>query len=378
MDPLAHTLTGAALAGAGLRDATPRAAATLILAANAPDIDVLATIGGEYFMLAFRRGWTHGPLAVLLLPPIVAGLVLGYDRAERALRREGNRQRTRAGPVFGLAFLGVLTHPMLDWLNTYGIRLLMPFSERWFYGDALFIADPWLWLLLGGGAFLAFSRSRAAVVAWLVLAVSVTLLVSTAPIVPSAAASVWLAALAAIAASRGFGRPERPRRAAIVALGLAVVYIAGMVAASALAERAIARELERQDMRPAVVMFQPYPADPFNGGVVVGTAEGYRKGEFGWFSRPRLRLGADHLRPLRQAMDVSATASAGPRDAAAVREAAAAPQARDFLIWARFPYVVVTDAGDAIDVFIGDARYSEGEAGSLSGIRVRVMPPGRP
>ena len=44
----------------------------------------------------------------------------------------------------------MLTHPVLDWLNNYGIRLLMPFSPRWFYGDAVFIIDPWLWLALGG------------------------------------------------------------------------------------------------------------------------------------------------------------------------------------------------------------------------------------
>ncbi len=30
----------------------------------------------------------------------------------------------------------------MDWLNSYGVRLLMPFSNRWFYGDALYIVDP--------------------------------------------------------------------------------------------------------------------------------------------------------------------------------------------------------------------------------------------
>jgi len=36
-------------------------------------------------------------------------------------------------------------HPTLDWLNTYGMRWLMPFSGRWFYGDAVFIVDPGCW-----------------------------------------------------------------------------------------------------------------------------------------------------------------------------------------------------------------------------------------
>ncbi len=45
--------------------------------------------------------------------------------------------------------MGCLTHPALDWLNVYGIRLLEPFSSRWFYGDTLFIIDVWLWAGMG-------------------------------------------------------------------------------------------------------------------------------------------------------------------------------------------------------------------------------------
>ena len=37
----------------------------------------------------------------------------------------------------------------MDYINSYGVRLLMPFSDRWFYGDALYIVDPWLYLMLG-------------------------------------------------------------------------------------------------------------------------------------------------------------------------------------------------------------------------------------
>ena len=33
----------------------------------------------------------------------------------------------------------------------------MPFSDRWFYGDTLFIVDPWLWLILGGAVMLAWT-----------------------------------------------------------------------------------------------------------------------------------------------------------------------------------------------------------------------------
>ena len=36
----------------------------------------------------------------------------------------------------------------MDLLNSYGVRLLMPFSDRWFYGDALYIVDPFLYVVL--------------------------------------------------------------------------------------------------------------------------------------------------------------------------------------------------------------------------------------
>ena len=41
----------------------------------------------------------------------------------------------RVGPLLLISYLGVLSHVLLDYLNNYGVRLLMPFSDRWFYGD---------------------------------------------------------------------------------------------------------------------------------------------------------------------------------------------------------------------------------------------------
>jgi inner membrane protein len=57
-----------------------------------------------------------------------------------------------------LSYVGVYSHVFLDYLNNYGVRLLTPFDWRWFYGDAVFIVDPWLWLVLGAGVWLARRR----------------------------------------------------------------------------------------------------------------------------------------------------------------------------------------------------------------------------
>jgi inner membrane protein len=157
MDNLAHTLAGLALAEAGLRRKTALGATTLAIAANLPDVDALIYLAGDGVdALAFRRGWTHGVLAMVVLPLALAGLMLAVSRM-RTTSRE--RPVADAHWLLVLSAIGIWSHPLLDLLNTYGVRLLMPFSGRWFYGDALFIIDPWLWgaLLLG----IIVSRVRA-------------------------------------------------------------------------------------------------------------------------------------------------------------------------------------------------------------------------
>jgi inner membrane protein len=185
LDNVTHTMVGAALGQAGLRRLTGLGTATLMIAANVPDIDAIAGFWTD--SLAFRRGWTHGPLGILVLPVIVAGGMMAFDRLQaRWNRRPETRDVVRFWPLLLLAYIGALTHPFLDWLNTYGIRLLMPFSGEWFYGDAVFIIDPWIWLALGGALFLQHSARPAALVAWGTFAAAASLLVLTTPFVPAA------------------------------------------------------------------------------------------------------------------------------------------------------------------------------------------------
>ena len=80
MDPLTHTLVGASLAATQLGRKTRLAAPALVIGANLPDIDVLSYFHGEDFALGFRRGWTHGVLALVVLPALLAGLLMLWDR----------------------------------------------------------------------------------------------------------------------------------------------------------------------------------------------------------------------------------------------------------------------------------------------------------
>ncbi len=137
MDNLTHTLVGLALSRAGLSRYSPRAAWTLALAANAPDLDVVSSLFGASAYLDAHRHLTHS-LALLpvmaLIPP--------------AILRAATRKPVDWTVSLWLSAAGILSHLLLDWLNLYGIRLLLPFSAAWLRLDWTPVLDPWILAVL--------------------------------------------------------------------------------------------------------------------------------------------------------------------------------------------------------------------------------------
>lgn len=362
MDPIAHTFTGAALAAAGLRKATPLATAALILGANAPDVDVVAVFGADFTELAFRRGWTHGVLALAVWPFVLTGLLLAWDRW---LRRRRNREAApaRAGPLLALCALAVVTHPVLDWLNDYGLRWLMPFDGTWFYGDALVVIDPWVWLGLGAVLFLTHSKSWLALAHWAVFWLGASLLVLlNASLVPLPARVLWVCALAALVAVRVL-RPKLLRgertleRAAAAGLALFAVYMAAASTATRVARTQVREQLAAQGIASVErVMVAPGIANPFAGFVVAATADRYYLGDWRWLRAPRFEPNAESWEIPRGAV---------------FDAAARAPAARNYLAWSRFPLVEIEPAaaGETVVRFF-DARYRL--RGGLDGPVVRL------
>lgn len=161
MDNLTHSLVGALIGQMGLKRKTGLAMPTLIIAANIPDIDAVATLLGGQQHLALRRGLTHGPIAMLLLPLLLWGIMLWFDQWQtKRGKRSEKRLPVHNGWLLALAYIGCLSHPLFDWFNSYGIRLLEPFSSQWFYGDTLFIIDIWLWAALIAGVWISLRRER--------------------------------------------------------------------------------------------------------------------------------------------------------------------------------------------------------------------------
>ena len=175
----------------------------------------------------------------------------------------------------------------------------MPFSGRWFYGDTLFIVDPWVWLMLGLGVLL--SRLRAS---------------------------------------------TRPAR---LALWLVFGYAAAM-AGGAVAARSIARaEMAAISGAPVRrVLVSPVPVNPFRRRVVAELDETYRTGAFRWLADPHVDPASVRLYPK------------GDRGDPMVARAASTTLGRRFLGWARFPAFRVEEAGHGrLIVHIVDLRYAD-------------------
>lgn len=321
MDNIAHTLAGVALAEAGLKRRTALGTITLALAANLPDVDAIAPLlvtGAE--SLVIRRGWTHGVLAMVVLPFVLALLVYAWDRRVRQPRlRRGGRSRdpARFGGLLLLSFIGVISHPLLDLLNTYGVRLLMPFSDRWFYGDTLFIVDPWLWLALAVGIFV--SRRRAG---------------RTTDI--------------------GAVARRRTSRPAQLAVAVSLVYMAIMAASSWWGRRAVRAQPPGTDRTTLV---SPAPVTPFRRQVVRQLGDRYELGTL------RFTPGAAYER--------TGEVPVG-RNLPGVAQVSRTSQGAAFLYWARFPRFQSTRVGDSISVRISDARYSDAMGRGWASVVVMV------
>jgi inner membrane protein len=237
--------------------------------------------------VAFRRGWTHGVLADLLLPLLLTGIIVLASR---------RRAEVRPRQILALSYIGVILHVLMDLLNNYGVRLLMPFSQHWFYGDVLFIIDPWLWVVLGAGVWLARQR-----------------------------------------------RSAKPARGSLL---LAAVYVAVMIVSARAARTEIVDRWQQvEGTPPRALMVGPVPVTPLRRQVIIDAGDRYETGTFTW-------------QPRSVRFDVAEVPKhdTDPR-VAAVREA---PNIRAFLVWSRFPFWTIEPGPGGARVTVGDMRFVGG------------------
>ena len=312
MDNLCHALVGAAIGQAGLAKRTTLGMSTLVIANNLPDLDV-AVFATDTLAMSFRRGWTHGVLAQATLPMALTAVMLAYDRL--AVQRRAHAPPPALGrELLLLAYVGVLLHVLMDLMNSYGVRLLMPFSGRWFYGDALFIVDPWLYLALGIGWWLSWRRDV-----------------------------------------KGTARASRPAR---IGVALAAAYVGVMLVSNVMARGAVRDGLARAG-RPADTRFMvtPVAVNPFSREVVVDVGDRYEKGNL-WFEP------LPHFRPAGFGM-------AKGMDDPDAQPALQSARARAFLLWSRFPFVQVERTTSPPTIWINDYRYSNAGPYGWSAVKIQ-------
>jgi inner membrane protein len=379
MDNLTHTLVGLTAAKAGLERLSPGATLVCLVAANAPDADIVATYGGSWFYLKHHRGITHsivGTLAIALFIPL---LCYAVDRIVARLR--GREPRVRPVGLIVASLLVSASHPLMDWTNNYGVRPLLPWDGRWFYGDLVFIVDPWLWLSLGGACFLLTATARWRALAWGALAVLATLAFVVLPLragidYPLASRVLWLAWLAALICAHQTNLAARGGRSiALAALAFVVMYWGAL---SLLHGRALAQaqdlagaQAARQNETLQRVAATPTLADPTRWLVLAETDRALYRFETSLMAR----AGAEHDAIGAAARFEKPQGEAG----AAAARAAVDERAKIFLDFARFPAVRVEtqNCAEASLVRFADLRFTEPGASRRGGsfsLEVAVPP----
>ncbi len=251
MDNLTHSLIGVAASKAGLEKLSPGTTTLCLLAANAPDADIISALfGGRWTYLHHHRGITHsivGTTVLALLLPFVFYLI---DLLIARIRK-----RAPAIKLKGLVAASLIvsaTHPLMDWTNNYGVRFLLPWNSRWFYGDFVFIIDPILWFVLGGAVFLATATSRFKSLLWIPLGLIPTLLVFAGPAErggltnPTLLRAVWFVGLVTLLVM--FWRDAGKRFGAkipLTAFAIMGVYLLGLFTIHAVALRIAGDEARR-------------------------------------------------------------------------------------------------------------------------------------
>ena len=154
MDNLTHSLLGLALAKAASRTKVSQRAEsrlgskwhTLIIlvstfANNIPDIDLVYSMSSKLNYLVHHRGYTHTLVSLVPLSIILLFLIRLWSR-----KKNISILRTEWTFLAALTLGGGIAHLILDSTNSYGLHPFWPFQNSWYYGDSIFIVEPWLWI----------------------------------------------------------------------------------------------------------------------------------------------------------------------------------------------------------------------------------------
>ena len=233
------------------------AAISSMVAANLPDADLFYSgLGGDRLRyMLHHRGHTHTVVAAVL------GAALLWALVTLLLRWFGREWPARDDSrwLVSLFLAGTLSHLVLDWTNSYGVHPFWPVNDRWRYGDAVFIVEPWLWVVSVPTLVAASTNRVARVLLSLVLLAGLVLAWRVDLVSTGAAAALTVGATLSIALARVL---RADTRVAVAIAGWVAVTVI-MATGAAKARAAVVRATRELDPSTEVldVVVSPMPAN---------------------------------------------------------------------------------------------------------------------
>ncbi|MBZ5699534.1 MAG: metal-dependent hydrolase [Acidobacteriia bacterium] len=301
MEPVTHALTSIALGRAGLNKVTRMATPMLLVSGLVADVDWVSRLGGASAFLHGHRTATHSLLGTAVLSVAVT-LVFVFAG------RKVPQFAIGALPALLVCVVGAGVHLLLDLLNGYGVKLMWPFSAKWYGWDLADSVDAWIIFFLLAGLLLP---------------------------------ELFRLVLEEIGS-----KPKRRgrQRGAIVSLLLVALFVAGRAVAH---QRAVALldSREYRGQAPLVVAAFPRPSNPFIWSGVVETDNALVNVDV----------------PLSPGAVFDPDAAAvhfKPEESLALSNAGNTATAIEFLGYARFPLAHVEPEGDGYQVRLRDMRFA--------------------
>jgi inner membrane protein len=301
MEPVTHALTSIALGRAGLNKITRAATPMLLVSGLIADVDWVTRIAGAAAFLRGHRTVTHSLAGT-------AAIIAAVATASWFTGRKFPKFTVGIFPALVICAIGAGAHLMLDMLNGYGVKLLWPFSAKWYAWDLAYPVDSWILFFLLVGLFIP---------------------------------ELFRLVLEEIGS-----KPKRHgrQRGAIFGLLCVALVVAGRGFSH---QRAIAL-LDSRDYRgqtPLVAAAFPMPSNPLLWSGVVETDNAVFNLEV-------------PLGPGREFDPELADVHFKPQSSLTLQNAVASPAAAEFLSFARFPLASVQPEGDGFRVRLRDMRFA--------------------
>lgn len=273
MDNLTHSLAGLAVGELLHRSLPPEPDAgqqstrrsmlllTCAAANNFPDLDLLlrGRLPEPIGYLLDHRGHTHTFLFAVPQALLLMALVwLLWPGARRLL---GASAAARTGLVAAAA-IGLCMHIGFDYLNSYGVHPFYPLDARWFYGDALFILEPVLWVAFGAPLIMMVGRRFLRALFALLLA-GVFAFTTAKGFLHWGSAAALVAAGAALMVLQHRSAPSG-RRALLAGMAAAAAFVFLQAQLSAQGRAGVIAAVARSAPHARVldVAMTPFPANP--------------------------------------------------------------------------------------------------------------------